>query len=70
MAKQLGHTANYQYFQHRAANYKLHFDPAAGFFRGRNAAGVMASNFDPVHAPNPELAEGNEPGHYIDYRKR
>ncbi|SEW53963.1 GH92 family glycosyl hydrolase [Chitinophaga arvensicola] len=59
MAKQLGHTEDYRYFQRRAANYKLYFDPASGFFRGRNAAGVMAPDFNPVHAPNPELAEGN-----------
>lgn len=59
MAKQLHRTKDYKYFQQRAANYKLYFDASSGFFRGRNAAGIMNASFDPTHAPNPELAEGN-----------
>lgn len=59
MAKALQHDDDYHYFLKRAANYKLYFDPATGFFRGRSAAGVMQADFDPVKAPNPELAEGN-----------
>lgn len=59
MAKQLGHTDDYHYFKQRAANYKLYFDPASGFFRGRAADGSMRPDFDPAKAPNPDLAEGN-----------
>ena len=59
MAKQLGHTEDYHYFQQRAVNYKLYFDPASGFFRGRAADGTMRAGFDPAKAPNPDLAEGN-----------
>ena len=59
MAKQLGHTDDYHYFKQRAANYKLYFDPSSGFFRGRAADGSMRPDFDPVKAPNPDLAEGN-----------
>jgi predicted alpha-1,2-mannosidase len=59
MAKQLGHTDDYRYFKQRAANYKLYFDPASGFFRGKAADGSMRPGFDPAKAPNPDLAEGN-----------
>ncbi|MFY0254140.1 GH92 family glycosyl hydrolase [Chitinophaga sp. 30R24] len=59
MAKQLHHAEDYTYFKQRAASYKLYFDPASGFFRGRSAAGMMRPDFDPTKAPDPELAEGN-----------
>ncbi|MGO4288289.1 GH92 family glycosyl hydrolase [Chitinophaga sp. RAB17] len=59
MAKALHQEEDYHYFLKRATNYKLYFDPATGFFRGRSAAGVMRADFDPTKAPDPELAEGN-----------
>jgi predicted alpha-1,2-mannosidase len=59
MAKALHQENDYHYFLKRATNYKLYFDPATGFFRGRSAAGVMRADFDPTKAPDPELAEGN-----------
>ena len=59
MAKALHQENDYHYFLKRATNYKLYFDPATGFFRGRSAAGAMRADFDPTKAPDPELAEGN-----------
>ena len=56
MAAQLGDTdpqqadrlAERDYFRARAANHALLFDPVSGFYRGRDASGAFATNFDPA----------------------
>lgn len=50
MAKALGRMEEYEYFLSRAQNYVHMFDPATGFFQGRNADGSWRqkpANFDP-----------------------
>ncbi|WP_336644497.1 GH92 family glycosyl hydrolase [Microbacterium sp. USHLN186] len=41
------YTAFARYFANRALSYRTLFDPASGFFRGRDAAGRFADAFDP-----------------------
>ncbi len=59
MAKALHHKEDYAYFQKRAKNYKLYYDPETKFFRGIFADGSKRTNFDPMKAPFPDYTEGN-----------
>ncbi|KAA2238927.1 glycoside hydrolase family 92 protein [Chitinophaga agrisoli] len=59
MAKALHHEEDYAYFQKRAKNYKLYYDPETKFFRGIFADGSKRTNFDPMKAPFPDYTEGN-----------
>ena len=62
MAKSLGKTEDYQYFQKRAANYKLYYDTETGFFRGRMSGGGWNPVFDPIKSQRPyatDYSEGN-----------
>ncbi|WP_426330205.1 GH92 family glycosyl hydrolase [Pedobacter sp. R-06] len=59
MAKRMGKTEEYGYFKKRAENYKLYFDPADQFFKGKLASGSWAPDFDPLKTKNNLYAEGN-----------
>ena len=62
MAKQMGKQADYDYFHKRSLSYKLYFDSAARFFRGRLADGSWDPVFDPIKSYKPwaaDYAEGN-----------
>jgi predicted alpha-1,2-mannosidase len=62
MAKKLGKTEDYEYFRKRAENYKLYYDEANGFFRGKLANGEWNPVFDPIKSKRPyaaDYAEGN-----------
>jgi predicted alpha-1,2-mannosidase len=62
MAKAMGKTDDYDYFQKRAENYKLYFDKETGFIRGKMADGSWNPVFDPLKSKRPfaaDYAEGN-----------
>jgi predicted alpha-1,2-mannosidase len=62
MAKQMGRQQDYEYFLKRSRDYKLYFDPATRFFRGRLANGSWNPIFDPLKSYRPwaaDYAEGN-----------
>jgi predicted alpha-1,2-mannosidase len=59
MAKRLGKTNDYDYFEKRAGNYKLYFDPSDRFFKGKLSDGSWAPGFDPLGSKNNLYAEGN-----------
>jgi len=59
MAKKMGKTADYDYFKKRAENYKLYFDPADKFFKGKLSNGSWTPGFDPLKSKNNLYAEGN-----------
>jgi len=62
MAKAMGKTDDYNYFEKRAENYKLYYDPEKGFFRGKMTDGSWNPNFDPIKSTRPwssDWAEGN-----------
>jgi len=59
MAKRMNKTADYNYFLKRAGNYKLYFDPANKFFKGKLANGEWTPGFEPLRAGNSIYAEGN-----------
>ncbi|MGA9120199.1 MAG: GH92 family glycosyl hydrolase [Bacteroidota bacterium] len=53
MAKALGHTSDYEYFQKRAHNYGNVFDPSIGFMAPRSADGAWVKGFDPILPSGP-----------------
>jgi predicted alpha-1,2-mannosidase len=62
MAKKMGKMDDYNYFMKRSENYKLYFDQASGFFRGKLTNGSWNPNFDPIKSTRPwaaDYAEGN-----------
>ena len=59
MAKQMGKSGDYAYFQKRAENYHLYYDSITGFFRARLSTGEWTPGFDPFKAGNVTYAEGN-----------
>jgi len=59
MAKQMGKTEDYKYFAKRAENYKLYFDPADQFFKGKLSNGSWTPGFTPLSSKNGLYAEGN-----------
>ena len=62
MAKEMGRSADYAYYHQRLHNYRLYWDPATGFFRGKRADGTWNPVFDPVKSSHPwinDLSEGN-----------
>jgi predicted alpha-1,2-mannosidase len=59
MAKKMGKIADYDYFSERAKNYKLYFDPADKFFKGKLSDGSWAPGFGPLKSKNNLYAEGN-----------
>lgn len=48
MAKELGYTADYQYFIKRSSSYKNLFDPSIGFFRAKDDKGNWIEPFSPL----------------------
>lgn len=61
MAKDLGHTEDYDYFMKRAGYYKNYFDKEAGFMRGRISENKWRQPFNPfksVHMKD-DFCEGN-----------
>jgi len=59
MAKALGKTDDAALFAKRAQNYKNVFDPAAGFFRGKQADGSWRDPFDPKAVSFDDYTEAN-----------
>lgn len=62
MAKAMGKTDDYIYFNKRSENYRLYYDSSTGFFRGKKSNGSWNSNFDPIKSTKPwaaDYAEGN-----------
>jgi predicted alpha-1,2-mannosidase len=59
MAKALGKTDAAAFFAKRAQNYKNVFDPATGFFRGKQADGSWRTPFDPKDVSFDDYTEAN-----------
>jgi predicted alpha-1,2-mannosidase len=62
MAKKMGKTEDAAYYLKRSHNYRLYFDPATKFFRGKRADGTWNPVFNPVKSSHPwidDLSEGN-----------
>ena len=61
MAKKLGKTTDYEYFTNRSKLYKLYFDKATGFMRGKMEDGSWHEPFDPRASKHREddYTEGN-----------
>lgn len=61
VAKKLGKMDDYNTYITRAGYYKLYYDAATGFMRGKHAGGNWVSPFNPAFATNkqPEYTEGN-----------
>ena len=62
MAKALGKKDDYAYFRKRAESYRMYYDPATGFIRGKMADGSWNPKFDPLKSVRPwaaDYAEGN-----------
>ena len=59
MAKALGKTDDAALFAKRAQNYKNVFDPATGFFRGKQADGSWRGPFDPKAVSFDDYTEAN-----------
>ncbi|MFA8342682.1 MAG: GH92 family glycosyl hydrolase [Rhodothermaceae bacterium] len=61
LAKKLGKEEEYSYFSKRADAYKLMFDKATGFMRGKDKKGNWVKNFDPlfVEHRNTDYTEAN-----------
>ena len=48
MARQLGKTADFDFFNKRAQYYKNLYDPSVGYMRGRDSEGNWRTPFDPL----------------------
>jgi predicted alpha-1,2-mannosidase len=59
MAKALGKTKDAAFFAKRAQSYKNVFDPATGFFRGKQADGSWRNPFDPKDVSFDDYTEAN-----------
>ena len=59
MAKALGKTEDAALFAKRAQNYTNVFDPATGFFRGKQADGSWRDPFDPKDVSFDDYTEAN-----------
>jgi predicted alpha-1,2-mannosidase len=59
MAKALGKTEDAAFFAQRAQNYTNVFDPATGFFRGKQADGTWRGPFDPKDVSFDDYTEAN-----------
>ena len=59
MAKALGKTEDAALFARRAQNYTNVFDPATGFFRGKQADGSWRDPFDPKAVSFDDYTEAN-----------
>ena len=59
MAKALGKTDDAAFFAKRAQNYTNVFDPATGFFRGKQADGSWRDPFDPKAVSFDDYTEAN-----------
>lgn len=62
MAKKMNRTEDFKYFHKRLQNYKLYYDSATGFFRGKSSSGTRNPVFNPVLFSHPwidDLSEGN-----------
>lgn len=61
VAKSMGKTADYEYFQNRSKSYTHYFDKQTGFVRGLSSDGKFRPDFNPfesVHRDN-DYTEGN-----------
>lgn len=59
MAAKLGKTDDHLYFKKRAENYKLYFDSADVFFKGKLSDGSWSPGFSAMASKNNLYAEGN-----------
>ncbi|MDF2192401.1 GH92 family glycosyl hydrolase [Paraflavitalea sp. CAU 1676] len=62
LAKALNKQDDYEYFSKRSQNYRLYYDPAFQFFKGRLSDGTWKPAFDAVKSYKPwadDYAEGN-----------
>ena len=62
MAKKMGNKAEADYYMKRSRNYRMYFDPATRFFRGKKADGTWNPVFNPVKTSHPwidDYSEGN-----------
>ncbi len=59
MAQKMGKGNEYNNFKKRAENYKLYFDPADKFFKGKLSDGSWTPGFDPFKSKNVLYSEGN-----------
>ena len=59
MAKRLGKTEDYEYFNNRANFYKNLFDPSTKFMRPRNSDGTWKSPFNPSDLAHAESSGGD-----------
>ena len=59
MAKALGKAKDAAFFAKRAQSYKNVFDPATGFFRGKQADGSWRNPFDPKDVSFDDYTEAN-----------
>jgi predicted alpha-1,2-mannosidase len=62
LASKLGKLNDAKYFAYRARNYRLYWDPAVRFFRGRNEDGTFRLPWDPMLSGQPasrDYTEGN-----------
>jgi predicted alpha-1,2-mannosidase len=62
MARKMGKTTDHAYYLKRARNYKLYFDPATRFFRGKKADGTWNPVFNAARSSRPwinDYSEGN-----------
>ena len=69
LARSLGEEADYAFFLNRSRNYRNLFDPATGFFRGKDSQGRWREPFEPYrysHASHQggDYTEGNA-WHYL-----
>lgn len=61
VAKELGHTEDYEYFMQRSKSYQHLFDPGTRFMRGKSASGKWNEPFNPFHSSHrdDDYCEGN-----------
>jgi predicted alpha-1,2-mannosidase len=61
MAKKMGKTEDYEYFNNRSKNYQNYFDPSAKFVRGRIGAAAWRTPFSPFVSRHmkDDFSEGN-----------
>lgn len=61
VAKKMGKTADYEYFNDRSKVYRYYFDPETQFLRGKSSDGKWREPFNPFHSDHrdDDYTEGN-----------
>ena len=61
VARQLGRSEDYEYFNDRSKAYRHYFDPQTGFLRGKLSDGTWREPFNPFHSTHrfDDYTEGN-----------